>query len=161
MREGLTLKRTSARRLAAVIDFRHGSAMSPISVPAYLRIVRASALYDLVVTLLFATPWTLALAHAGLQATAAALGVAGLPPLDTLHVLFANLMGLVVCVWALVRLRAPEVSFGRLDAGGRLGFAFAEGWALAHGASPLVAGFLVAEIAFFAAQALPVRAPAS
>ncbi|MGN6528826.1 MAG: hypothetical protein ACTHL8_20730 [Burkholderiaceae bacterium] len=135
--------------------------MPSISVPAYLRIVRASAVYDLAVTLMFATPWTLALAHAGLQATAAALGVAGLPSLDALHVLFANLMGIVVCVWALVRLRAPEVAFGRFDAGGRLGFAFAEGWALAHGASPLVAAFLVAELAFFVAQALPVRAPAA
>jgi hypothetical protein len=71
---------------------------------------------------------------------------------------FADLMGIVACVRALMRLRAPEIAFGRFDAGGRLGVALAEGRAPAHGTSPRVAGFPVAEIAFFVAQALPVRA---
>jgi len=135
--------------------------MFPLSRPAFLRIVRASAAYDLVVTLPFATPWTLALVHAGLQSLAAALGVAGLPPLDMLHVLLADLLGIVVTVWSLVRLRAPGVELGRFDAAARLGFALAQGYALAHGASPVLIGFLVVEVAFFLAQALPVEREAA
>ena len=132
------------------------------TLPRYLQVVRASAAYDLVVTAPFATPWTLAWLHAGLQQLAAALGVAPLPALDPLHVLFANLLGIVVVAWSLVRLRRPTVELGRFDAGARLGFALAQCFALVHGASPLVAGFTAFELAFFVAQALPVRtAPAA
>ncbi|WP_395400152.1 hypothetical protein [Pseudoduganella sp. UC29_106] len=46
----------------------------------YSRIVRASALYDLIVTLPFATPWTFAIAHGHLSAVNAALGGDTLPP---------------------------------------------------------------------------------
>ncbi len=124
--------------------------------PRYLQLVRASAAYDLVVTAPFATPWTLAGLHAGLQRLAAALGVAGLPPLDPLHVLFANLLGVIVVVWSVLRLRAPTIALGRHDAAARAGFCLAMFYALAHGASPLVAGFAVLELAFGVAQAMPV-----
>ena len=128
----------------------------------YLRIVRASAAYDLVVTAPFATPWTLAWLHAGLQRVAAALGAAPLPALDVMHVLFANLLGIVVVTWALARLQAPAVALGRLDAAARLGFLLAQLGALAHGASAVVAGFSVFEFGFFVAQAWPiVRRPAA
>ncbi len=123
----------------------------------YLQLVRTSAAYDLVVTAPFATPWTLAWLHAGLQRLAAALGVAGLPPLDSLHVLFANLLGVIVIVWSVLRLRAPTIALGRHDAAARAGFCLAMVHALAHDASPLVAGFAVIELVFFVAQALPVR----
>ena len=125
--------------------------------PRYLQLVRTSAAYDLVVTAPFATPWTLAWLHAGLQRLAAALGVAGLPPLDSLHVLFANLLGVIVVVWSVLRLRDPTVTLGRHDAAARAGFCLAMLYALTHGASPLVAGFAVLEFAFFVAQAMPVR----
>jgi hypothetical protein len=122
------------------------------STRSYLQVVRASAAYDLVVTAPFATPWTLAWVHAGLGATADALGVAAPPPLDTMQVLFANLLGIVVVVWALVRLRAPSVTLGRHDAAARAGFALAQAYALAHGATPLLAGFTTLELVFLAAQ---------
>jgi hypothetical protein len=126
----------------------------------YLQLVRTSAAYDLVVTAPFATPWTLAWLHAGLQHVAAALGVAGLPPLDPLHVLFANLLGVIVVVWSVLRLRGPTIALGRHDAAARAGFSLAMAYALAHGGSPLVAGFGVLELSFFVAQALPIRAAA-
>ena len=130
--------------------------MLRIPEPRYLRIVRASAVYDILVTAPFATPWTLAWLHAGLQRLAAALGAAPLPALDVLHVLFANLLGIVVLTWATARLRAPTLALGRLDAAARLGFLLAQLGALAHGASAIVGGFSLFEFGFFVAQAWPV-----
>ncbi|MFF3148331.1 hypothetical protein ACFVRU_43135, partial [Streptomyces sp. NPDC057927] len=68
--------------------------------PAYLRAVRASAWYDLVVTAGFATPWTYALVHDALSSSGNALGLGTLPELDPVQTLYANLMGSVVVVWA-------------------------------------------------------------
>ena len=57
------------------------------ALPRYLRIVRASGWYDLVVTWPFALPWTFVWLHAQLGAVALALGLPGtLPPLDAMHV---------------------------------------------------------------------------
>jgi hypothetical protein len=50
--------------------------------PAYLRVVRASAWYDLVVTAGFATPWTYALLHGALSSLGDGLGLGALPALD-------------------------------------------------------------------------------
>jgi hypothetical protein len=50
--------------------------------PAYLRAVRTSAWYDLVVTAAFATPWTYALVHDALSELGDALGLGTLPAVD-------------------------------------------------------------------------------
>jgi hypothetical protein len=129
-----------------------------VSNAAYLRIVRASAWYDLIVTAPFATPWTFALLHQGLGAIAVTLGLQGVPPFAPAHVLMANLMGSLVCVWSVLRLRRASVELGRYDAVARAMFALWQSTALLMGATPLVVPFLLAEIGFGLAQALPVGA---
>ena len=51
----------------------------PFSLAANRRIVRASAIYDLLLTPAFATPWTFALAHGQISSLNATLGGAALP----------------------------------------------------------------------------------
>lgn len=132
-----------------------------IGLPAYLRIVRAGAWYDLVVIAGFTTPWTLTLVLAGLQHVAHALGMAArFPPFGPEHALMANLLGSIVVVWAVLRLRDPQLRYGRYDAAGRALFATWQLVALAHGAHPLIWAFVVAEVGFGLAQALPVAAVA-
>lgn len=123
----------------------------------YLRIVRASAWYDLLVTWPFATPWSFAWLYGGLGAVAAALGLPGtVHPLDATHVLLANLLGSVVVVWSLARLLAPSVQLGRLDAVARWLFAAWQVNAFLAGASAIVLGFALFELCFGVLQMLPV-----
>ena len=68
------------------------------SASSFRSIVRASGVYDLLVTAPFATPWTFALAHSQLSAINQALGGAALPAFAPFHVLFACLLGSVVLV---------------------------------------------------------------
>ncbi|MFG2698182.1 hypothetical protein [Kitasatospora sp. NPDC048407] len=120
-----------------------------------LRTVRASAWYDLLVTAPFATPWTFALAHRALSTAGRALGLGELPPPEPVLTLFANLMGSLVVVWALLRLLRPLPVHGLYDGAARVLFACWQAWALAHGATGLLWGFLAVEVAFGAAQLWP------
>ncbi len=129
-----------------------------LSTAAFSRIVRASALYDLLVTAPFATPWTFALVHGQLSATNVALGGAPLPPFDPVHVLFACLLGTIVLVWAVLRLRDPQPRFGRYDGIGRFGFTLWMTWTLAVTGMPLMWLFIVPELAWGIAQWLPYSA---
>ncbi len=122
----------------------------------YLRLVRASALYDLLVTAPFATPWSLAWLLRQLDALGQWLGFAPLATFSPEALLLGNLLGSVVCVWAALRLASPSVTLGRYDAVARGLFALWQAWALYQGASPLLAMFLVIEIGFGIAQAWPV-----
>jgi hypothetical protein len=126
----------------------------------YLNIVRASAWYDLLLSAPFATPWTFALAHAQLSAINQALGGAALPAFSSFHVLFACLMGSVVLVWSVVRLRATDMRLGRYDGIARFLFALWMGWTLGATAAPLLWLFVVPEFAWGVAQWLPVARPA-
>jgi hypothetical protein len=144
-----------------------------ISTPQYLRIVRASAWYDLVSTAGFATPWTFALFLSGIDALSGVLGIAArVPAFAPEHMLMVNLLGSLVIVWAVVRLRDTQVRYGRYDAASRFLFATWQIYALAHGAHPIILGFVVMEIVFGLAQlmrvndavagaALPNRSPQS
>ncbi|WP_313442166.1 hypothetical protein [Stenotrophomonas sp.] len=115
----------------------------------YRRIVRASAAYDLLVTLPFALPWTFAPLHAALAWLAQVWQLPGqVPALDPLHMLLANLLGSVVVVWSLARILAPTVLLGRLDAAARGLFALWQVYAVLHGASAILLLFTAAEIAF-------------
>ncbi len=125
--------------------------------PAYLRIVRASAWYDLLVTWPFALPWTFAWLYAQLAALALHWQLPGtVHPLDATHMLLANLLGAVVVSWSLARLLSPSVLLGRLDALARLLFAAAQIHAVVQGASAIVLGFTVFELVFGVLQCLPV-----
>ncbi|AVR97670.1 hypothetical protein [Pseudoduganella armeniaca] len=123
----------------------------------FRRIVRASAIYDLVVTAPFATPWTFALAYGHLQALNGVLGGAPLPPFAPLHVLFACLMGSLVLVWAVLRIRDPQPRFGRYDGAARFLFATWMAWALALSDTPLLWLFIVPEATWGVIQWLPMR----
>jgi hypothetical protein len=125
------------------------------------RVVRASALYDLVLTAPFATPWTAALALGALSDVHWGLGLEGVPPVadDRFAMLFANLLGSIVSVWSIVRLIRPTPFLGAGDAVARLLFSAGFGWALADGASSVLVGFLVIEVAWGLVQALAVWKP--
>ena len=115
----------------------------------YLRIVRASGWYDLLVTWPFAMPWTFAWLYAQLGMLAAVLGLPGtLHPLDTTHMLLANLLGSVVVVWSIARMVAPSLLLGRLDGVARFLFAAWQIYAVAHGANVIVLGFTLFELLF-------------
>lgn len=131
--------------------------MIRFSAPAFRKIVWASALYDLIVTAPFATPWTFALAHGQLGAINAALGGTALPPFAVFHVLFACLLGSVVLVWSVLRLRDPQQRFGRYDGAARMLFSAWMLWALVQTDAPILWLFLAPEFAWGVAQWWPVR----
>ena len=121
----------------------------------YLRVVRASAVYDLVVTAGFATPWTYALVHDALFSLGRAWGLGVLPALDPMQVLYANLMGSVIVVWAALRILGPLPVHGLFDGIARALFAAWQAYALAHGAPQFLWLFLVVEVAFGVVQLVP------
>lgn len=128
-----------------------------IPLPHYLRLVRASAWYDLVVTVGFATPWSFMAIHDALQGAIAAFGLPGaLPAFAPAHLLMANLLGSIVTVWAVLRLRDTQARYGRYDAAARFLFAAWQLYAVAHGANVIVLGFTFFELAFGILQCLPV-----
>ena len=125
----------------------------------YRRLVKGSAWYDLIVTAAFVTPWIFVALHGVLLSVSQALNLSGeLPPFEPMHMLMANLLGSIVCVWAVLRIRDPQQVYGRYDAVGRFLFSAWLLYALLHGASSLLVIFLVFELAWGVAQVLPVRA---
>ena len=125
----------------------------------YRRLVKGSAWYDLIVTAAFVTPWSFVALHGVLSSVSQAFNLSGeLPPFEPMHMLMANLLGSIVCVWAVLRIRDPQQVYGRYDAVGRFLFSAWQLYALLHGASSLLAIFLFFELAWGVAQVLPVRA---
>ncbi|MGW0436398.1 hypothetical protein ACWDV4_28100 [Micromonospora sp. NPDC003197] len=129
--------------------------LAPAS-PAYLRVVRASAWYDLVVTIGFATPWSYLLVHGVLQTLGDVLGLGSLPTPEPMLTLYANLMGSVVVVWALLRILRPVPLHGLLDGIARTLFAMWQAYALANGGTRVLWFFLVVEVGFGVAQLVPL-----
>jgi len=130
------------------------------SASTFRRIVRASGIYDLLVTAPFATPWTFALAHSQLSTINQALGGAALPAFAPFHVLFACLLGSVVLVWSVLRIAGPQQRFGRYDGAARMLFGTWMMWALNATGEPLLWLFIVPELAWGVVQWWPVREPA-
>ncbi|MFK3919337.1 MULTISPECIES: hypothetical protein [Pseudomonas] len=127
------------------------------SKPHYRKLVRISGYYDLLMTIGFATPWTFVWLHGWLGNMHASLGLYGeLPVFEPMHLLMANLMGSIVCVWAWLRIRHPQVRFGRYDAAGRVLFSSWQLYALMHGGSALIWGILVMEVVWAILQLMPV-----
>lgn len=122
----------------------------------YLRLTRASAVYDIVQILPFATPWTFSLLYAQLSHLNVWLGAPPLPPFAPLHFLLSSLLGTLVLLWSLVRLGTPSLRLGRFDAVGRLLFAFWIAWAMLQTAMPALWLFLLPELAWGIVEALPV-----
>jgi hypothetical protein len=129
-----------------------------ISLNGYLRIMRISAWYDLLVTIGFATPWTFSLVHHSLASVIQALGLqGGFPAFEPAHMLMANLLGSIVTIWAILRLRDPQRQYGRYDAAGRFLFAAWQLYAVAHGANVIILVFTLFELGFGIAESLPIR----
>jgi hypothetical protein len=128
-----------------------------INLNDYLRIVRASAWYDLVVTIGFTTPWTFNAILESLNMLSGLLGItAAMPWFGPEQMMMANLLGSIVTVWAILRLRHTDQRYGRYDAAGRFLFAGWQLYAVALGANPIILGFTVLEIGFGVAQSLPI-----
>ncbi|MBC3952074.1 MULTISPECIES: hypothetical protein [Pseudomonas] len=122
----------------------------------YRQLVRASGWYDLIVTAAFVTPWSFAVLHGVLSSLSQAWSVPGaLPTFEPMHMLMANLLGSIVCVWSVLRIRDPQAVFGRYDAVGRLLFATWQAYALMQGATWLLAGFLIMELIWAVLQLWP------
>ena len=113
----------------------------------YSKLVRTSAIYDLITTSAFVTPWTFNLIN----------DVIGrftlLPTFEPLHVLFVNLLGSVVVVWSIVRIKSPEARFGLYDTFARgLFFAWQINYLVLENGNSIVWFFAVFEFAFGVAQ---------
>ncbi|MEV6713415.1 hypothetical protein AB0M48_15400 [Lentzea sp. NPDC051208] len=102
---------------------------------------KAGALYDLVASIAFVTPWT---------------GALVLDLLGTTHskqtLLFSTLFGTVVVMWSIVRWLRPERLLIAADTAGRALFSVWFAWALWQGLTPALAGFLALELFWGAAQ---------
>jgi hypothetical protein len=120
---------------------------------------RAGAIYDLIVTAAFATPWTAALVLSVLAQIHNTLRLPGvpMPTFETPHLLFVTLFGIVVTMWGVVRVIWPVPLLITADTAGRAAFALAFVWALAAGHSAVIVGFLILEVIFLIAQAVGVR----
>ena len=128
------------------------------SLTAFRRLVRASAIYDVLMTGAFATPWTLPLLREQLSDINIKLGGAPLPAFAPFHLLIGCLLGSVVLVWSVRCIVDPQPRFGRYDAAARYLFSLWMGWALLVTGEPLLWLFIVPELARGVAQTLPLRA---
>jgi hypothetical protein len=132
--------------------------MPAFSPAQFRRVVVASAAYDLIVTAPFATPWTFAIAFGHLGMVNEALGGQPLPAFEPMQTLFALLMGSIVLVWSVLRLRGPRQELGRYDAVARALFSLWMGWAWWQTGAPVMLLFIVPEVSWAVAQAWQVRA---
>ncbi len=124
----------------------------------FRKIYRASAWYDLTATAIFATPWTFLLLIDGIIWLAETTGLPGkmIEP-DIFHIFFANLLGSVVIIWSLVRLKLDLTILARYDAVARFLFSAWMIYALLNGASYFILLMLVPEIIWGILQSLPVK----
>ena len=132
-----------------------------LSVSAFRRLVRASAIYDVLMTAAFATPWTFLLLRERLSGLNEVLGGVPLPAMQPFHLLISSLLGSVVLVWSALRIVDPQPRFGRFDAAARYLFSTWMAWALLVTGQPVLWLFIVPELAWGLAQSLPLRGAAS
>jgi hypothetical protein len=130
--------------------------MLKVSQSRFRQIVRASAVYDIVLTAPFATPWSFALIYQQLSSTNQQLGGLPLPAFHPFHILIACLFGSIVLVWSALRLVQPEQRLGRFDGAARMLFSLWMAWALHETGAPLLWLFLVPEFSWGVVQWLPV-----
>ncbi len=121
----------------------------------FRKLVRASAIYDLLFSLPMATPWTFAWMHAQLNHANLALGGAPFPAMAPFHMMLVNMLGSVVVVWSLVRIRNPSRENGRWDATGRFLFSLWFARTIVLVQAPVAVLFLVPELLWGILQAWP------
>lgn len=84
-----------------------------------------------------------------------------MPAFAPAHLFFVGLLGSTVTMWSVIRLLRPSAFLGRVDGVNRLAFSAWMVWALANGASHLLAVFLVAELSWGIVQLTRVKEGAS
>lgn len=90
----------------------------------YRKIVRLSGLYDLIVTFPFAFPVLCELQVRFLKQCHIGLHLAGaIPEFLPIHYFFINLMGSLVIVWSVLRIKYPQDILGLFDSFARILFA--------------------------------------
>ncbi|MDO6426978.1 hypothetical protein Q4489_08150 [Thalassotalea sp. 1_MG-2023] len=91
----------------------------------YRKIVKASAIYDVIVTFGFAFPILVVLSINMLFSIHTQFSFSGLmPEFLPLHLFFVNLMGSLVLVWSVLRITRPKPIFGLYDSFARFLFSF-------------------------------------
>ncbi|MDN2709264.1 hypothetical protein O0880_07470 [Janthinobacterium sp. SUN118] len=128
-----------------------------LSLSAFRRLVRASAIYDVFMTAAFATPWTFLLLREHLSTVNVRLGGVPLPVFEPFHLLISSLLGSVVMVWSMLRIVDPQPRLGRYDAAARYLFSLWMAWALLVTGQPVLWLFIVPELAWGLAQSLPLQ----
>jgi hypothetical protein len=92
---------------------------------SYRKVVRYSAMYDVVMTFAFAFPvlavWNINLLS-DIHIQYAFSG--SIPEFQPLHLFFVNLLGSVVLVWSAIRIYKPEAILGLYDSFARFLFSF-------------------------------------
>ncbi len=132
--------------------------MPAFSLATFRYVVRASAIYDVLATAPFATPWTFAWNWHQLSDINVLLGGNALSPFGVYPTLIACLMGSLVLVWSVLRISTPEVRLGRFDGAARFLFSTWMAWALWLTHQPLLWLFLIPEFAWGVVQWWPIRA---
>ena len=114
----------------------------------YRQLVRYSAIYDVLATAAFATPWTFHLLHQTLGL------ISPLPTFEPMHIFFVNLLGCLVLVWSALRIWRPDPIFGAFDSVARGLFLFWQVYyLLVFNISLIVWAFAAFEFAFGISQA--------
>lgn len=91
----------------------------------YRKIVRASAIYDVLMTFGFAFPVLVVMNINAISGIHTQLSFSGsIPEFLPLHLFFVNLMGSLVLVWSALRIAKPEPIFGLYDSIARFLFSF-------------------------------------
>ncbi|MEV6348551.1 hypothetical protein [Actinoplanes sp. NPDC051851] len=116
---------------------------------------RAGALWDLVITAPFATPWTAGLVFDALRAVHRGLGLPGAEPpvFEPMMLMMVSLFGTAVLMWSLGRLWYPLPRLILTDTVGRLLFITWFAWSWASGGSAVSGFFLLLELIWAVAQA--------
>ena len=122
----------------------------------FSRVVYFSALYDLIITAPFAFPWSARWLSGVLAQVHESASLSGSAPslADPFALLFANLMGTIVVIWAVIRLRSPTLESGAFDTLGRVLFSCWMWFAWVSGGSSLLLHFLAAEVLWALVQGL-------
>jgi hypothetical protein len=132
--------------------------MPAFSPATFRHVVRASAIYDVLATAPFATPWTFAWNWHQLSGLNVLLGGSALSAFGVYPTLIACLMGSLVLVWSALRISSPEVRLGRFDGAARFLFSTWMAWALFLTHQPLLWLFLIPEFAWGVVQWWPIKA---
>lgn len=115
---------------------------------------RAGAIYDLIVTVGFATPFTASLLIGATRWAHDVFDLPGaqLPAFDVTALMFTSMFGTAVTMWAIARLLRTEPRFIAIDTAGRAVFALLMMWALLNGQSATIVVFLIGEVLWLALQ---------